>query len=85
MLYLATDSAGLVLNIFGVGLVFWFGLPAELSRADRELLFPREPADITRARMYDVLGYAGLILLMAGFGVQLLSNALEVYLAGMPA
>jgi hypothetical protein len=85
MFHLTLDSAGLALNIIGVALVFWFGLPAERSRADRELLFPRGPADVARARMYDVLGYAGLILLMAGFGLQLLSNAAEVSLSGAPS
>lgn len=85
MFYLTVNSAGLLLNIIGVGLIFWFGLPAEQSRADRELLFPSDPADVGRARMYDGLGYSGLILLMVGFFLQLAANLVQATVVGVPA
>jgi hypothetical protein len=72
------NSAGLVLDIAGAVLVWRYGLPAAISRtgAIHLILEQRDEAEIAKARRHDTIARRGIGLLIAGFGLQLLSNFL---------
>jgi hypothetical protein len=79
MLYLVLNSAGLLLDIIGVVLLFKFGLPEDISRTGTGFLITHQDEDeVKRAKLYDRLGMLGLALLIAGFALQLASNLLQL-------
>jgi hypothetical protein len=80
MLYLVLNSIGLTFDIVGVVLLFAFGLPEEISRtgSSRLLISQGDEKEMSRAKLYDRLGLLGLILLIAGFALQLASNLLQL-------
>ena len=69
----AINSLGLSLDILGVGLLFFFGIPSEAG-LDGVLTWTRGSSrDYRRARVFSRLGLA---LLVAGFGLQIASDHL---------
>lgn len=70
------NSVGLVLDVVGAGLIWKFGLPAEISRtgAIHRVLEGRDEAEAAKARVYDLVSWWAFLLLVAGFVLQLLSN-----------
>jgi hypothetical protein len=73
------NSAGLVCDIVGVVIVWYYGLPSEVSRSGANYLLLEQPNDAEKAlaRHYDRLSRVGLILLILGFVLQLASNFLR--------
>lgn len=72
------NSAGLILDIFGAVLVWRYGLPEAISRtgASHLILEQTDEGEIAKARRYDRIAQLGIGLLIAGFGLQLVSNFL---------
>ena len=72
------SSAGLVLDIAGVALVFKFGLSANVSETGGDrLLWGGGSEDARREyRHYKRMSRIGLACLMVGFALQLTSNFL---------
>ena len=72
------NSLGLVLDIAGVCLLFKYGLPERLDREGRSYLMlqTHDDAEIRTARFYDRMSYLALVLIVAGFGLQIVSNYL---------
>ena len=66
---------GLVANIVGVVLLYFFGLPAHIRRGGYGLrdrvVEPRNDVETQRAKLYDLLARVGIWLLIAGFALQL--------------
>ncbi len=67
---------GLVANIVGVVLLYFFGLPAHISRGGHRsrVAEPRDEVngvEAQRARLYDLLARVGIWLLIVGFALQL--------------
>lgn len=72
------NSIGLVFDILGAYLLWKFGLPAAISREGTVGLATEtdDHAEAAKAKQYDRLGNVGLILLVIGFVLQLVSNLL---------
>lgn len=72
------NSAGLILDIAGAGLLWKFGLPAEISRtgAVHRITNEVDEAERNLAARYDRASFWGFLALVAGFVLQLLSNFL---------
>jgi hypothetical protein len=72
------NSAGLILDIIGAGLLWKFGLPAEITRSGATFLTTegRDQSEVARARHYDQASSWGFGLLVVGFALQLGSNFL---------
>ena len=75
------NTTGLVLDIVGVALVYWFGLPSDVEHPDSgiEVTWGTPPADERRSRekrwrRHRFWSRFGLILLGCGFLLQILSN-----------
>lgn len=70
------NSIGLVLDIVGAGLIWKFGLPAEISRtgAIYRVEEGKDEAEKARARFYDRVSWWAFLMLVAGFALQLCSN-----------
>lgn len=68
-------SAGLVLDIIGVLLLWRFGLPESISRtgAQHMILEQTDEAEVNLARKYDRHARIGIGLIVAGFGLQILA------------
>jgi hypothetical protein len=75
------NSIGLLLDIFGVVLLFRYGLPADVTRSGASylLLEGEDEAEKLKAQHYDRMGQLGLALLIAGFLFQLASNFLQLH------
>ena len=65
--------AGLVLDVIGALMLWWFGLPEAISRSGRMSLDleQEDPAQQALARRYDRWARVGLTCLIAGFIGQL--------------
>ncbi|MBB3034072.1 hypothetical protein DL238_04775 [Alteriqipengyuania lutimaris] len=65
-------SAGLVLSLVGVLLLFRFGMPFAIATGGA-LLLSTEPrtADERREKRYKVLGYLGLFAIVVGTALQI--------------
>jgi hypothetical protein len=72
------NSAGLILDIVGAVLVWRYGLPEAISRtgASPLILEETDEGEIAKAMRYDRIAQLGIGLLIAGFGLQLVSNFL---------
>ena len=70
------NSVGLVLDIIGAGLLWKFGLPAEISRtgAITRVTEGTDLAEAAKARKYDRVSWWAFLTLVAGFTLQLVSN-----------
>ena len=72
------NSAGLALDILGVILLFFFGLPSRVSEGPPYLSFGEDP-DSTKQRKkqrkrYQRVSWFALVLLILGFALQMVSN-----------
>ena len=72
-------SLGLVLDIIGVILLFFFGLPSRVTRKpDNAMLWPKveeeEKQREKKFRLYSTMSHIGLLLLIVGFTLQLVGN-----------
>ena len=72
------NSIGLVFDIGGAYLLWKFGLPAAISREGKIYMIAEQndPVEAEKANWYDAIGKWGLILLVIGFVLQLVSNFL---------
>ena len=68
------NSIGLLLDIFGVVLLFKYGLPS--NAATRTGVYGDVAPEVRKH--YDRMGQLGLALLIAGFLFQLASNFLQL-------
>ncbi len=73
------NSLGLIFDIAGAALLFYFGLPAEVSRDGAFRLIPNQPNpdEVAKARRYDWWARVGLVALVLGFALQLGSNFMK--------
>jgi hypothetical protein len=67
---------GLLLNIFGVMMIYLYGLPEEISRSGHIYWVTggEDRQEKEKAKRYDRWARLGLISLFLGFIIQLLSN-----------
>jgi hypothetical protein len=72
------NSAGLVLDIIGAVLLWLYALPEVIQRAPQGHFFGEPPpaSELEKARRYDRNAKVGLLLLITGFALQLVSNYL---------
>ena len=75
------NSVGLFLDIGGVILLFFFGLPSRVSEGPPYLSFGEDP-DSTKQRKkqrkrYQRVSWFALGLLVVGFALQIVSNHLD--------
>ena len=70
------NSAGLIFDIVGAITLWRYGLPEAISRDGLELVITSEvnEDEKTKAKKYDCWSKIGLLLLIAGFVLQLVSN-----------
>lgn len=68
---------GLIWDIFGVGMVFKYGLPENISRGGKTYLATRQvdETEAALARQYDFWSRFGLAFLLAGFVMQAVANS----------
>jgi hypothetical protein len=72
------NSIGLVCDIMGAVLIWRYGLPAPISRSGA-IHFILEQSDETEkamAKRYDCIARCGIVSLVGGFVLQLISNFL---------
>lgn len=83
----ALSSLGLLLDIAGVVLLFFFGLPADVHQGGgTAVLWGGGPENAKRYRRARALSRLGLALLVAGFGLQIAGNYLDTRApAALPA
>ena len=65
---------GLVANLAGVILLFRYGMPFHVPAKGKTFLIaegPLDEAEIRQERIYSALGWTGLILIVAGTGLQI--------------
>ncbi len=71
------NTVGLGLDILGVVLLYFYGLPADVRR-DGESLFLLEGKpneyEVAKAKKYDRCARLGLLSLIVGFFLQILGN-----------
>lgn len=68
-------TIGLVLDIIGVILLFRFGLPPSVDIRPRVPYLGRgDPEEIKKARLYDKISLVALVVLIAGFVLQIIGN-----------
>lgn len=75
------NSLGLVLDIFGVILLFWFGLPSRFvtdGPPTNALSFGWDPDSVEqwekKWNRYNCMSWFALVLLVLGFVLQIVSN-----------
>ena len=81
--FLLVNSAGLVLDIAGIGLLFWFGLPAMMSESGEVRIVGTHVGleEIRERRRYRRWSRVGLFLIILGFLSQILSNFMQGMIA----
>ncbi len=81
--FLLVNSAGLVLNIAGIGLLFWFGLPAMMAVSGEVRVVGKhvDLEEIRERRRYRRWSRVGLFLIILGFLSQILSNFMQGMIA----
>ena len=72
------NSVGLFLDIVGVILLFFFGMPSRVSEGPPVLSFGEDP-DSTKQRekqwkQYQLVSRFAMVLLILGFALQIVSN-----------
>lgn len=65
------NTSGLILNILGVGVVFFFGFPQPSHHDGNLLAWGEDASAAPRRRRYKLLSQLGLALMIAGFALQL--------------
>ena len=77
MMYLLSasiNSVGLFLDILGVILLFFFGLPSRVSEGPPYLSFGEDPDSTKQRKRYQRVSWFALVLLILGFALQMVSN-----------
>jgi len=71
---------GLLLDIFGVVILFLFGLPPSINKKGHINLILEQADDneIAKASRYEKFSYFGLTLILLGFLFQLFSNLIQL-------
>jgi hypothetical protein len=71
---------GLLLDIFGVVILFLFGLPPSINKKGHINLILEQADDneIAKASRYEKISYFGLTLILLGFLFQLFSNLIQL-------
>jgi hypothetical protein len=70
------NIVGLILDILGFALLFWFGLPPNVSR-DGSVFILLEQVDQTeksKAALYDGAAWVALFFIVGGFIFQIAAN-----------
>jgi hypothetical protein len=64
---------GLILDIVGVILIWFFGLPPELNRSGRDTFVSLKinESEKRKAKIYDFISATALLLLILGFALQI--------------
>ena len=72
------NSIGLVCDITGALLIWRYGLPEAINRSGAIHLIceQSDEAEIVKAKWYDRLALHGIVLVIVGFVIQLVSNFL---------
>ena len=72
------SSIGLVCDIIGAVLIWRFGLPEPISRSGAIYIIceQTDEAERAKAKRYDHIAVCGVVLLVGGFVLQLVSNFL---------
>lgn len=69
------NTLGLALDIVGVLLLFWFGLPPDVSRTGAvEWTLETDEAEAQKARCYDCWSWTALALIVTGFVLQIVAT-----------
>lgn len=70
------NTFGLILDILGVLLLFFFGLPPNVRRdgTGALVLEQEDQAQKNLGVLYDFLSWLALVLIVFGFGLQIYSN-----------
>ncbi len=73
---ICVNSIGLVLDIIGAILLFFFGLPPKIDPEGKIRLIAsqRDEDEIRRGKIYKIMSPTGIILIIIGFILQLVSN-----------
>jgi hypothetical protein len=76
---MSLTSLGLLLDIFGVLLLWKFGLPPSIRRGGPQYLMLEgaDEEEAAKAEKYDRYGQCGIGLLVLGFMLQLVGNVLD--------
>ena len=84
MEYLLLNSLGLALDIIGVSLLFWFGLPSKVRKGGVSFLALEEPnaEEVKQFKRYQLGAHIGLGLLIFGFALQIISNLMQFQTLG---
>jgi hypothetical protein len=71
---------GLLLDIFGVVILFLFGLPPSINKKGHInlILEQSDENEIAKASRYEKISYFGLTLILLGFLFQLFSNLIQL-------
>ena len=69
------NSAGLLLDIIGVILLFCYGLPPDVDREGKQILtWGKDEEEACKGKRYDRISWVALVLLVIGFTLQIISN-----------
>lgn len=69
------NTLGLALDIVGVLLLFWFGLPPDVSRRGAVgWTLGTDEAEARKAKRYEWISWTALGLIVAGFGLQIVAT-----------
>jgi hypothetical protein len=72
--------AGIVFNAIGVILLFLFGMPFRVRRHGQSYIYQeeRDPKQLRAERLYDVLGWVALVIIIAGAVMQI-AGAINIH------
>ena len=70
------NSVGLILDVIGVILIWRFGLPPSVDKTGQIHITAAgvDKEEIKKGKNYDRISRIGLMLLILGFGLQIVSN-----------
>jgi hypothetical protein len=80
LLAASLQSIGLLLDIVGVLLLFWFGIPT-INRTDGAEFIVTEQineSELKKQQRYDTYGKIGIFALIVGFLLQLIPNLMSL-------
>ena len=75
----SVNSVGLFLDMVGAGLIFRFGLPEKIDRHGYiyVIVSEKDEKEKEKAKKYDSWATVGIVCLMIGFFIQIISNCLN--------
>jgi len=70
------NASGLIFDIIGILILWKFGLPKSISRTGAQFIITEETneEEIAKAVKYDAFAKVGLVFIITGFILQLISN-----------